>query len=176
MKPLLDISSKNSFTVWESCVWRSGFSSSVLVSDQDSNKMQVIYDRDASRSSAHALFYANVGNVLAGCFVTKSRGKTSSVRVELLRIETLTTKTVQGNTVPEAKLAPIHLNSSPCSVVEDAQLDEKELDRLIGPYEDRPSLPNARELMRQAILKAMTLPEQQHLFWGIPRQKVEEDY
>lgn len=177
MKPLLDISAKNSFTVWESCVWRQDLSSSVLVSDQDTNKMQVIYDRDPSRSSAHALFYANVGNVLAGCFIKKSRraDSPSVIRIELVRVENLTTKIVQGHTNPEAKLTPIWLTNASGLINFDLEPEAAALDELLRGYIDQPSLPNAREMMKQAIMKAMTPPSKQHLFWGIPRQKEQDD-
>lgn len=174
MKPILDISAKNSFTVWESCVWRDSFSSSVIVGDRDSNKLQVIYERDPTRSSTHALFYANVDSVLAGCFISKSNKKhsTSLVRVELVRIESLTTKQVQGQPVPDAKLVPVFLTSTPIVLDYDQEPDMK---KLLGNFEDLPSLPNARHIMEEAIRKAMTPPAKQRVFWGLPRQKIDQD-
>lgn len=174
MKPILDISSKSSFTVWESCVWRDAFSSSVLVADHETNKMQVIFDKDPTRSSTHALFYANTGNILAGCFISKGKRprEMDIVRVELMRMENLITKQVQGHTVPEAKLSPVYLSSIAMRVEYDV---EPKFDQLLGAYEDRPSLPHGRQLMENAIRKAMTSPDKQKLFWGIPRQRVEEE-
>lgn len=178
MKPLLDISNKNNFTVWESCVWRQDFSSSVLVADQDSKQMQVIYEKNPARNSTHALFYANVSNVLAGCFISKPRrgSTTSKINIELVRIESLTTKTIQGNTVPQAKLTPLYLTSASGVINFDVEPEAAALDELLKGYIDQPSLPNAREMMRQAIIKAMTPPDKQKVFWGLPRQKVEQDY
>ncbi len=178
MKPIFDISKQNSFTVWESCVWRPTFSSSVLVGGAATEKLQVIYDKDATRTSTHALFYANVGNILAGCFISKPRRKVAMVkeqcmvRIELVRIENLSTKPIQGETQPDATLTPIHLASM--NVVLDYS-SEPDMRTLLGSYEDRPSLPNAREMMETAVRKAMTSPEQQRLFWGIPRIKVEQE-
>ena len=202
MRPIIDISSKNSFTIWESCVQRTSYSSSILVSDQDSNKMKVIYDRDPSKSSTHALFYANVGNILAGCFIEKKNSPKkvgvarnprtfrnlrpkivqstlieSSVRVELVRIESLSTKTVQGRTVPHANLAPLYLSVSQLLLEFGSSTepnDEPDFKTLIGAYEDLPSIPNGRMLMEQAVLKAMTPQSAQRMFWGIPRTKQEE--
>lgn len=173
MKPILDISTKGSFTVWESCVWREAFSSSVLVAGPDTSKLNVIYDKDPTRSSTHSLFYANVNNVLAGCFISKrdSRRSLDSVRVELMRIEGLTTKLVQDQNVPNAALVPIFLASVPMIVEYDKEPDFK---TLLKTWSDRPSLPNARELMENAIRKAMTPPEQQKLFWGVPRPRTED--
>lgn len=172
MKPILDISAKNSFTVWESCVWRDTFSSSIVVADEATNKLQVIYDRDPLRSSTHALFYNNVGNILAGCFINKRRSPRveGTVRVELVRVESLSTKEVQGHTIPDAKLEPLYLTSASC-----IKCDELDIEEILGSYKEKPSLPNAYALMTAAIQKAMTPPSQQKLFWGIPRQKVEQD-
>ena len=175
MKPIFDISKKNhSFTVWESCVWRPTFSSSVIVGGPSTEKLQVIYDKDPTRTSTHALFYANVGNILAGCFISKPRGKQTQmmVRVELVRIENLTTKQVQGETQPDPLLIPIHLVNVPVAFQSSIAPD---IGVLLSSYEDRPSLPNAREMMEHAVMKAMTLPEKQHLFWGTPRIKIEQD-
>jgi len=173
MKPIFDISQKHSFTVWESCVQRATFSSSVLVSGPATEKLQVIYDKDPTRTSTHALFYANVGNILAGCFISKPRGKQkeSMVRIELVRIENVTTKQVQGETQPDPLLVPLHLVAIP--VVLDTK-SMPNMDLLLSSYEDRASLPNARELMEQAVRKAVTPPDLQQLFWGIPRIKNED--
>jgi hypothetical protein len=179
VKPILDISNKNSFTVWESCVWRDSFSSSVIVGDQQSNKMQVIYDRDPTRSATHALFYANVDSILAGCFISKPTPRfpnSSLLRLELVRIESLTTKTVQGNTIPDAKLAPLFLTSAAGKLDFEKGVTQSHLDELLKSFSDLPSLPNARSMLEQAVTKAMTPPAQQRLFWGIPRQKIEQDY
>jgi hypothetical protein len=154
-------------------VQRATFSSSVLVSGPATEKLQVIYDKDATRTSTHALFYANVGNILAGCFVSKPRGKQkeSMVRVELVRIDAITTKPIQGETHPDATLTPLHLMSIPIVLTHGQDPDMR---ALLGSFEDRPSLPHARELMEQAVRKAVTPPEFQQLFWGVPRVKNED--
>lgn len=156
-------------------MWRDSFSSSVLVADQDSNKMSVIYDKDPTRSAAHALFYANVGNILAGCFISKPtpKHKTSLLRVELVRIEGLTTKQVQTETLPDAKLKALFLASSPRDLDFTKEPSDSELETILQSFADLPSLPNARQMMKEAIIKAMTPPAKQHLFWGLPRQKEE---
>lgn len=174
MRPFFDISRKTSFTVWESCVQRPTFSSSVLVGGPSCEKLQVIFDKDATRTSSHALFYANVGNILCGCFISKPKGKVkeSMVRVELMRIESLSTRTVQGEVQPDPSLTPIHLVSVPI-VLDYTKVPDMRV--LLGSYEDKPSLPSAREMMETAVLKAMTPPERQQLFWGIARTKIDQD-
>jgi hypothetical protein len=56
------------------------------------------------------------------------------------------------------------------------EMDEREFDQILKSFEELPSIPNAREMMVQAISKATTPPSKQKMFWGIPRQKIEQDY
>jgi hypothetical protein len=171
MKPILDISNKSSFTVWESCVQRPTFSSSVIVGNHEGDKLQVIYDKDPTKTSTHALFYANVGNILAGCFIDKKSGPGKYVaKLELAKITELRTKPIQGNTVPVAVMETLHM----ASLHIDAQ-HALDLDKMLESYEHRASIPHALSMLRASIEKAMTPPEKQQLFWGLPRVRNNED-
>jgi hypothetical protein len=169
MKPTFDISNKQSFTVWESGCWQPelNFGSSVLVADIDSGKLQVIYDRAPTKNSLHALFYANVGGILAGSNV-KKQGDQMLFHIDLVKIDSLTTVIKQGMAVPEAETTVLYLSRKlvdPSTAIRD----------MIDDMPNLPSLPNIKEMMELAILKSLTPLSQQKLFWGLPRQTVTND-
>lgn len=168
MKPKFDISAKNSFTVWESGRFndRQGFGTSVLVADTDSGPLQVIYDKDPTKVANQFLFYANVGNLLAGSYV-KQTGNEWVFNIELLRIDNLITTSIQGHAVPKAETSVLFM----CRKMVDDAFDT---DKILSDFIQPESLPHSRELLVQAIQKSLTVQEQQKLFYGVPRQKTED--
>jgi hypothetical protein len=169
MKPIFDISSKKSFTVWESGGWTddTGIGSSILVADPSSNKMKVIYDLNAEFSDKHALFYANIGCILAGCFVSME-GTQLNFNLEVSRITSLTTVLVQERVIPTADTEVLYLshklvdsNTEPTKLVEDMS--------------EFSSMPNIKDMMMLAIQKALTIREEQRIFYGIPRVNTRSD-
>jgi hypothetical protein len=169
MKPIFDISKSNGFTVWESGCWNEEqhFGSGVLVAGPDGGKLNVIYDRDATRGLKHALFYAGIGELLIGSYV-KDKGRKQVVDIEVVRINGLTTETVQGKPVPRYTGESLFLSRR---LVEGLFKDtEKVIEELVKQVPDLPTIPDLKEIVSLAIQKSVTPPDQQRMFYGVPRE------
>lgn len=164
MNPKFHISNSKSFTVWETGCWypnrKNG--SAIIVAGPQGEKLQVIYDADPLRTPMPALFFAEVGQVLAGARV-RQNGNMLTYHLDLLRIKSLVVKQVQGRPVPTAPDPDILYMSQKQTRV------DTPIDKILEDVPDLPSLPNARELMYLAIEKAQTPLESQRVFYGIPR-------
>lgn len=171
MKPQFDITAKNSFAVWESGSWKDkqGIGSAILAADQDSNKLQVIFDKDPTKTQNHALMYANVGYVLAGCFA-KRQGPNLNFHLELTRIDSLTTRQVQVDMKAVADTSVLYMSRKL------VPLDSQNIKLLaLADMPELPSLPNAYQMMELAIEKALTPLPRQRIFYGLPRLAKNDD-
>lgn len=169
MKPKFDISNKNSFTVWESGFLNptANVGSGILVASFDAKPCQVIYDKNPVRNLHQFLFYAQPGMLIASAFI-KLSPSTVSVNLELAEIVSMTTTKIQGEVSPVGEIKTIYLNLSTHPSLKDAR-------QAIKAYESTANADDGkRNLLNLALEKALTLREDQKLFWGIPRVKEED--
>lgn len=170
MRPMLDISAKNSFTVWESGRWNEdkGYGSSILVAGPDSEPLPVIFEREPTQNVPHCLFYANVGCILAGSYVKHVPDQNRWLfTLEMVKIESLYTQQVQGHPVP--RITDTVLYTKRVLV-----LDPNDTFELLKGFEQPQSLPHSRELMELAIQKSLLPAAEQRMFYGVARIREEE--
>jgi hypothetical protein len=174
MKPRIDLTDKGSHAIWESGRWNQeqALGRSTLIAGPDGEKLSVVFDSDPKKTNFHYLFFANPQQVVANAFVRAQRvegytlpGAFSSYKydLELLRIDTLTNEIVQGASVPRATYSTLWTLRQFGSADFEEMVDRSYNDSRIGYKRVY------RDLVLEAIRKALTPAEDQRLFWGIPR-------
>jgi hypothetical protein len=162
MQPILDISKKNAFTVWESGHWNrnKSFGVGILCAGPSGEQLQVIFDKNPKIFNKTALFSLELSNILIGSYVRESNGQLT-FDLEILRISSLEAPLVQGHPVPRFGSDILYLAKKRTTV--------EGIEDLLKDFEEIPSIPNAKELLSVAISKSLTEQSGQYIFWGIPR-------
>lgn len=166
MKPRIDISAKQKFTIWESGNWnaRERIGRSTLVCGPKGEKMQVIFDTNPAQYVFQYLFFADLDQVVVSVFIRSRAKDTYYYDIDLSKITSLTTQQIQGHAVARASME---------SLFKLKKTGEPDFEAMLNASysEDRIGYNTAyRDLMREAIAKALTPPEGQRLFWGTPRE------
>ena len=166
MKPRIDISAKGSLTLWESGAWseKEKVGRATLISGPEGEKLNVIYDANATTSNFHYLFFAHPGQVVSTAFIRKDSDEHYSFYLRLSKIDSLTVDSVQGEAVAKANFKILW------SLMSEGSFDSVEKS-INGTYtESRIGYkPEFRELIALSLKKAMLSPKDQCLHWGIPR-------
>lgn len=173
MKPRIDISAQNNFTIWESGKWNraSAVGRSTLIAGPDGEKLQVIFDRCSEEdpmkprnSNFHFLFFANLGQVVATAFIRKATATEQFYyELDLSRITALRTEPVQGISVARASMENLFSLTEMGAAAFEPMLRRAYNNSQTGYKEAY------YDLIIQAVRKAMTPSADQTLFWGIPR-------
>lgn len=166
MKPRIDISNQNSFTIWESGAWneKKNIGRSTLIAGPNGEQLQVIYDSSPVRSNFHFLFFAGASQVVATAFVRKKSNDLFEYDLSLSRINSLSTETIQGSPVARANMDVLWLLKEAGPKQFDAMIERSYNKERIGYKE------TYHTIITQAVMKALTKPEEQKLFWGTPRE------
>lgn len=166
-----------SFASWESGslsgMTKKGWS--VLVADPEGKPLQTLFSRNPARTPNHYLFRVDIGYLVV---VTNIRPW------EVHNTDLVTVKTaiayftnLKATPVPnKPKQSTVSYDTqilwSESLIASKASLKDKiaELEIKIPTSTDE-TLARLREMVAASVEKAMTLPEKQRLFWGIPRQE-----
>lgn len=164
MKPRIDISAKQRFTIWESGNWndKENIGRATLVAGPDGERLPVIFDTNPEKYVFQYLFFADVDQVVAMVFV-RNRGEHFQYDISMSKIVNLTTKNVQGNPVAHANMESLFKLKESGSADFIPMLERAYNKDRMGYKE------TYAELLKQAVTKAFTKAQEQHLFWGVSR-------
>lgn len=171
MKIRLDLTKTNRFMVWEAggldTNRKMPICSSVIVAGPDGEKLKIAFDVNPRENITQCAFFAEIGQVLAACYVTYIPGLVNgpqrNVTLELARIEQLTTDMVQG----EAKAVPVLQTLW----VHRELIDVDKVLDVVNRYDASKDghRDTYKNLLKVAVEKALTPLIDQHFFWAIPR-------
>ena len=177
MKPRIDLSKTNRFTIWESggldMKRIPPLGTSIIVAGPDGEQLKIAFDTNPRENVTHCAFFAEIGQVLACCFLnhtqyTPDTGELN-VSLELARIQALTTELVQGEAKAVAKLQTLWVHRE--------STDNKRLLGLADRYDPtvEGQRPEYQNLLRRALEKANVPLKEQRFFWAIPRPRLHEE-
>lgn len=169
MQPRIDLSKNSRFTIWEAGGWNEskGFGSGLVVAGPNGEKLPVIYDINPRANLHQCCFVAEVGQVLVEAYIKKADtpidGRDLIVSLEIARIESITTQLVQGNAQPKVNLKTLWVHRAMATAkTAEAISDDYAADADFYKEE-------FHDLLELVIEKALTKPNSQRIFWGIPR-------
>jgi hypothetical protein len=174
MQPRIDISRNNRFTIWEGGGWaeKKGFGTGMIIAGHDGNKLQVVFDVNPTQNVHQCCFFAEIGQVVCEAFVKPADqvidGKNLMVSIELVTIKSLSTRLVQGKAKAKAEFETKWVYRAQARASSAIELAEA------YKVDNEFFKPELYNLIKLAIEKALTPPEQQRVFWAIPRAPREE--